>query len=338
MTQTQLPAEMTAVLLDAYSGAAALRLARRPVPRPKANQVLVKIAASPVNPSDLMFIQGRYGFQRPTPTVPGFEGAGEVVAVGPSSGLMGRYLAGKRVACVTQDRGDGLWAEYVVTSVNYALPLDAAVGLEEGAMSVVNPLTAVALLDIARKSGHKVVLNTAGASALGQMLYRLGQQEGIEVVNIVRRAAQAELLKGQGMAQVLDSSDPGFPQQLHDLCHQRPIRLAFDAIAGEMPGRLLAAMPEQSKVTVYGGLSLEPVRVNGPDLIFAGKSVDGFWLTAWMGGKNLGQSLRLWRRAQKLMGTALKTEIRARYGLAEAQQAVADYENEMTGGKVLIIP
>jgi NADPH:quinone reductase-like Zn-dependent oxidoreductase len=91
-------------------------------------------------------------------------------------------------------------------------------------------------------------------------------------------------------------------------------------------------------VTVYGGLSLELVRVNGPDLIFAEKSVDGFWLMAWIRRKNLGQSLLLWRRAQKLMGVVLKTEVRARYGLAEAQQAVADYENEMSGGKVLLIP
>jgi NADPH:quinone reductase len=98
------------------------------------------------------------------------------------------------------------------------------------------------------------------------------------------------------------------------------------------------AMPDQSKVTIYGGLSLEPVRVNGPDLIFAGKSVGSFWLMAWIGRKNLGQSLLLWRRAQKLMGAVLKTEIRARYGLAKSQQAVADYESEMTGGKVLIIP
>lgn len=338
MAQPQLPVEMTAVLLESYSGVAALRVVRRPVPQPGINQVLVKIAASPINPSDLMFIQGVYGFQRPTPTIPGFEGAGKVVAVGPGSGLMGRYLMGKRVACVTQDKGEGLWAEYMVTSVNYALPLDKAVSLETGAMSVVNPLTAVALLDIARKSGHKIVLNTAGASALGQMLYRLGQQEGIEVVNIVRRAAQVELLKSQGMAHVLNSSDLDFSQQLRDLCHQRYIRLAFDAVAGEMPGRLLAAMPNQSKVTVYGGLSLAPVQVNGPDLIFAGKSVDGFWLTEWIGRKNLGQNLMLWRRAQKLMGAVLKTDVRARYGLVEAQQAITDYGNDMTGGKILLIP
>jgi NADPH:quinone reductase len=83
-------------------------------------------------------------------------------------------------------------------------------------------------------------------------------------------------------------------------------------------GCFLVAIPDQSKVTIYGGLSLEPVRVNRADLIFAGKSVDGFWLTAWIGRKNLGQSLMLWRRAQKLMDTTLKSEVRARYGLAKA--------------------
>jgi NADPH:quinone reductase len=338
MSQVQIPEQMTAVILESYDGAAALRVVKRPVPTPGPGEVLVKVAASPINPSDLMFLIGRYGFKKPTPTVPGFEGSGTVVAVGSSAGLMGRYLAGKRVACVTQQKGDGLWAEYVTTSLNYALPLDKAVSLEQGAMSVVNPLTAVALIDIAKKAGHKTIINTAAASALGQMLIRLGQQEGVEVIGIVRREAQVDLLKQQGAAHVLDSSDPDFARQLHDICHQHRVRLAFDAIAGDSPLTLLAAMPSHSKVTVYGGMSQQAVRLDPTGLIFEDKSVDSFWLTPWIGQKSFLQSLFMWRRAQKLLLTALKTEVRARYPLSEAQQAVLDYENQMTGGKVLIVP
>lgn len=337
MTQTQLPEMMTAVVLDAYEGAKALRVEPRPIPQPGPNEVLVKVAASPINPSDLMFLVGRYGFTKPTPVVPGFEGAGTVVAVGRSTGLMGRYLLGKRVACVTQQQGDGLWADYVATPVNFALPLDNAVTLEQGAMSVVNPLTAVALIDIAKRAGHKMVINTAAASALGQMIHRLGQQEGVAVVNIVRRQAQVDLLESQGATHTLNSSDPDFAQQLHDLCHRQNIRLAFDAIAGESPLILLEAMPAHSRVTVYGGLSQQAVQVNPMGLIFQDKSVDGFWLTPWIGQKNFLQNLFIWRRAQKLMLSALKTEVRARYALDEAQQAVTEYETEMTGGKVLFV-
>lgn len=337
MTFAQIPEQMTAVSLQTYSGATGLQIVQRPVPQPGPKEVLVKVAASPVNPSDLSFLQGRYGFQKPLPAIPGFEGSGTVVAVGRDTGLMGRFLLGKRVACVTQQQGDGLWAEYVTTSVNYALPLLGAVGLEEGAMSVVNPVTAVALIDIAKKAGHKTVLNTAGASVLGQMLHRLGQQEGIEVVNIVRRAEQVTQLNAQGMHTVLNSSDPHFAEHLHDLCHQQNIRLAFDAIAGDMPLQLLAAMPHHSRVTVYGGLSQQAVRLDPTSLIFQGKSVDGFWLTAWVGQKSFLPNLLMWRRAQTLLLSALKTEVRARYPLAQAPQAATDYEAAMSGGKVLLV-
>ena len=334
---TQIPEQMTAVILETYSGADGLRLAQRPVPQPGPKDVLIKVAASPINPSDLSFLQGRYGFKKALPTIPGFEGSGTVVAVGSATGLMGRFLLGKRVACVTQQKGDGLWAEYVTTSVNYALPLVGEVGLEAGAMSVVNPLTAVALIDIAKKAGHKTVLNTAGASVLGQMMHRLGQQEGVEVVNIVRRAEQVTQLKQQGMRTVLNSSSATFAEELRDLCHGQNIRLAFDAIAGETPQQLLAAMPDHSRVTVYGNLAQQAVALNSGGLIFQDKSVDGFWLTRWVGQKNFLQSLLMWRQAQTLLLSALKTEVRARYPLAQAPQAVAEYEAAMSGGKVLLV-
>jgi NADPH:quinone reductase-like Zn-dependent oxidoreductase len=157
------------------------------------------------------------------------------------------------------------------------------------------------------------------------------------VVGIVRRAAQVEQIKQQGVAHVLNSSDADFAQKLHDLCHQQKIRLAFDAIAGDSPLTMLTAMPNHSKVTVYGGLSQQAVQIDPTSLIFHDKSVDGFWLTPWVGQKSFLSSVLMWRKAQKLMHTALKTEIRARYTLAEVQQAVAAYENQMSGGKILFV-
>jgi NADPH:quinone reductase len=334
--QNQIPEQMTAVVLHSYDGSEALRVEQRPVPKPGPNEVLIKVAATPINPSDLAFMEGRYGLPKATPVVPGFEGAGTVVAVG--SGLMGRYLAGKRVACVSQSAGDGVWAEYVVTASSYVLPLAGAITLEQGAMSVVNPFTAVALLEIAKEGGHKTVINTAAAGALGQMIDRLGRQEGFEVINVVRRQAQVEQLQQKGAAVVLNSSSDGFAQELHDVCHQRRARLAFDAVAGDMTMQLLEAMPNRSRVTVYGALSGEPAQVLPGHLVFQEKVVDGFWLSSWLRQKSFRQSLLLWRRVQKLLATTLQSEIRARYPLAEVQQAVQDYEKQMTGGKVLIVP
>lgn len=336
MAQVHIPEQMTAVVLDSYSGPEALRVEQRPVPEPGKNEVLVKVAASPINPSDLAFLEGHYGFKKPTPVVPGLEGSGSVVAVG--GGLMGRYLHGKRVACVSQRDGGGVWAEYMVTTANYALPLDKSVSLEQGAMSVVNPLTAIALLDIAKEGGHKTIVLTAAASALGQMVNRLGRDEGIRIINVVRRDAQVELLKEQGATLVLNSNEADFGRRLRDLCHQHECRLAYDAVAGTLTLQLLAAMPRHSRVTVFGALSYEAVQANPGQLIFQDKVVDGFWLTTWVARKNFVKLLLMWRRAQKLLTVELRSKIRSRYPLREVQKAIQEYDEKMTGGKVLLKP
>lgn len=336
MAQAQVPDEMTAVVLESYSGAEALRVEQRPVPKPGNNEVLVKIAASPINPADLAFLEGLYGIKKPTPVVPGLEGSGTVIDVG--GGLMGRYLRGKRVACVSPDTGDGVWAEYMVTTAEYALPLDDSVGLEQGAMTVINPLTALAFMEIAKKGGHKAIVLTAAASALGQMINRLGQREGIQVINVVRRDTQVELLQQQGASIVLNENDADFERRLHDACHRRESRLAFDAVAGALTDQLLEAMPPRSKVTVYGGLSDESAQANPGQLIFQDKSVDGFWVSTWLENKNFLQLLMLWRRGQKLQSAELRSKIRAQYPLQEAKKAIEAYRRRMTGGKVLLTP
>ena len=336
MAKENIPDQMTAVVLDSYTGANALRIERRPVPKPGPNEVLVKVAATPINPSDLAFLEGLYGFKKPTPVVPGFEGSGTVVSAG--SGWMGKYLNGKRVACVSQERGDGVWAEYMVTTASLAFPLDASVSLEQGAMSVVNPLTALAFLALAREGRHKAIVQTAAASAIGQMINRLCKNEGIQVINIVRRAAQKDLLKEQGAEIVLDSNAADFPQHLCEVCQQYQSRIAFDAVAGPLTSQLLKAMPSNSKVIVYGGLSYEPAQGDSGQFIFAGKSIEGFWLTRWVSKQNFLQSLAVWQRAQKLMMTDLKSEIRKQYPLNEIQNAVQEYQSQMTGGKVLLRP
>jgi len=334
MVLEKIPDKMIAVALDSYTGVGALRIEQRPVPQPGPNEVLVKVAATPINPSDLSFLEGFYGFKKPTPVVPGFEGSGTVVAVG--SGLMGRYLKGKRVACVSQERGDGVWAEYMVTTTSLAFPLDESVSLEKGAMSVVNPLTAMAFLTLAKEKRHKVIVLTAAASALGKMVNRLCKSAGIEVINIVHREAQIELLKGQGAEIVLNSRETHFSQHLRDVCQKFQPHLAFDAVAGPLTNQLLKAMPSDSKVIVYGGLSYQPAQAEPGQLIFEGKSIEGFWLTRWFSDKNFLQNLVNWQRAQKLMMTDLQTEIRKQYPLNEAIDAVKDYQNQMTGGKILL--
>lgn len=336
MALGKIPDRMTAVVLDSYTGVDTLRIEQRPVPNPGPNEVLVKVAASPINPSDLAFLEGLYGIKKPTPVVPGFEGSGTVIAVG--SGIMGRYLDGKRVACVSQEQGDGVWAEYMVTTTSLALPLNTSVSLEQGAMSAVNPMTALAFLSLAKEGKHKTIVQTAAASALGQMINRLFPREGIQVINIVRHDAQVGLLRNQGAEIVINSSDPGFDQELFDACQRGQTHLALDAVGGSLTLEVLEAMPPDSKAIVYGGLSYESVQADPGQLIFQNKSIEGFWLTTWLGKKNRLQLLRMWQQAQKLIQSDLASSVRGQYSLHDVQRVIKEYRSQMTGGKFLLIP
>lgn len=337
MTPLRIPEEMTAVVLNSFPGPEALRVEQRPVPKLGRDEILVKVAASPINPSDLAYLDGNYGFKNQPPVIPGGEASGTVVAVGP--GPMGRHFLGKRIACLSQGNGSGMWAEYVVTSAKGgALPLRDSVSLEQGAMSMINPLTACAFLEIAKQGGHQAIVLTAATSSLGQMVNRLSLSKGVQVINVVRRDAQAELLKAQGATIVLNSSEAEFSQQLHEACHQTGAHLAFDAVAGPMTRQLLDALPEHSKVTLFSCLSQEAPQAGPDHLIFEDKAINGFWLGPWIHNMNPIAILMLWRRAQKLVPTKLKSTIRARHPFQEAKQAVQDYLGQMTGGKILLRP
>jgi NADPH:quinone reductase-like Zn-dependent oxidoreductase len=330
-----LPTTMRALTLSAFDGPRALSLQEHSMPQPDKGQVLVKIAAAPINPSDLMFLEGKYGIKRDLPTIPGFEGSGVVVAAG--QGVYPRALVGRRVACAAAESG-GTWADYIVTSALTCVPLGPHINIAQGSMLLVNPLTAWALLQIARRDKAQAVVQTAAASALGQMVERLGQRLGMPVINIVRRHEQIDLLRAIGAQHILNSNDPNFDQDLRSLCRELRATVAFDAVSGEMTGRVLQAMPRGTHMIVYGALSLEAVQAHPGNFIFRGQRLSGFWLSTWLGQQNPASLLRAATQVQRLFGTAFKPDVRACVPLQEAERALSLYANDMTGGKVLFVP
>lgn len=328
---------MRALELRTYDGKPeSLVLTEKPVPQPRPGEVLVQISAAPINPSDLMFLRGFYANPKKLPVVAGFEGSGTVVASG--GGFIGRMLVGKRVACAAPNDGDGTWAEYMVTSEKFCIPLRRGITLEQGAMLIVNPLTAWALMDIAKRGRHRAVVQNAAASALGRMILRLGRRLGIPVINIVRRQEQVDLLQSLGAQYTLNSSGPNFDDDLKKIAHALHATLAFDAVTGELTGRMLRAMPNGARVMVYGGLSEQACQIDPRSLIFEGKRVDGFWLPGWMQQRNMLNRMRAAMQAQKFLASDLKTEVRARLPLEEAAKGLQQYAAGMTEGKILLIP
>lgn len=321
---------MQAVLLQENNGP--LTVGPLPVPRPGPGQVLVRMAAAPINPSDLGFLRGSYGFQKPFPIVPGLEGSGTVVAAG--SGLLPRLLVGRRVSCSA--RSGGMWAEYMATSASTCFPLPKNLSFEQGSMMIVNPMTALAFFHIAKRDKHAAITSNAAASALGRMILRLGQLYNIPIIHVVRRQEQVDLLRSLGGEYILNSSDSDFHDQLSGLSSQLNATLILDPVAGDQAQGFLDAAPDGSTLLMYGSLSGK--RIDHQLVTQNGKHIAGFFLPDWIAQRNLLQVLMDLRRVGRLVANALQTTIQKRFPLQAVQQAITLSQANSTAGKVLILP
>ena len=329
-----LPKTMTALVLTEFNGNPQIHKAT--VPTPGKSEVLIKIDSSPINPSDYSFIRGLYSNKKTLPVIPGFEASGTVVATGDD--LMSKRLLGKSVACFAPMDGNGTWAEYMATKNNMVIPLKKGVDLEQGSMLMVNPLSVMAMLDIAKKGRYKAIANTAAASALGLMLNNVCQANKLPIVNIVRRDEQVELLKSQGAKYVINSSSDNFIDELSSVFAKLKVTLAFDAIAGQMTSDLLEALPTGGEVKVYGNLSEQPASVYSGKLIFEKKKVSGFWLSDWITHQHLLKLLFTFNKIQKYLSEKQQISIHKRVPLEEAVNGVSLYLEKMSAGKILVKP
>jgi NADPH:quinone reductase-like Zn-dependent oxidoreductase len=332
----KIPCTSRVVVLDEYGENPIIKVVERPTPKPGPGQVLVQMAAAPINPSDLLFLQGLYGLDKSLPIVPGLEGSGLVVSAG--KGFLSERILGQRVACSGLGNGDGTWGEYVVMDADSCITVSPSVSDEQAASMFVNPWTAIALTEIARKGRHQAIVLTAGASQLARMMLRLCQPKGIPILHIVRNFAQVQLLESLGAKEVINSNEPHFCQQLAIDCDRLQATIAFDAVAGDMTGILAQAMPQNSQVVVYGSLASQSCQVKVNNLLFGKTTIEGFWLNHWLSKKNLLQQLFLGKRTQRLLSSTVKTEVRERLPLEEIAQALKLSASNATDGKVLLVP
>eukprot|EP01094_Clydonella_sp_ATCC50884_P006324 TRINITY_DN1540_c0_g1_i2.p1 TRINITY_DN1540_c0_g1~~TRINITY_DN1540_c0_g1_i2.p1 ORF type:complete len:396 (+),score=137.99 TRINITY_DN1540_c0_g1_i2:161-1189(+) len=319
-----------------YAGC--FEVAQQEVPKPSAGQVLVQIHRSPINPSDLSTLTGTYNSaqREELPCKMGFEASGVVVQSG--GGPIAGSLVGKRVGVVST--GGGLfWAEYAVVNAMRCVELPDDVSYEEGCGCFVNPLTAIAFLEIAHTLKRKTIVHTAGASALGRMVIRLGKLEGVDVIPVVRKEAQVDELMQLGARAVIVTSQDGWKGRLKAVCLESACKLAFDAVGGGLTGDVLEAMPNGAEVRVYGGLSNEACqRIRPTDLIFLDKRVQGFWLTHYLKSKSMFGQWRWMKKLQRLLKNYLSTHVRTSMPLESIECALATYNGDMSAGKVCIAP
>jgi NADPH2:quinone reductase len=256
-----------------------------PVPKPGVGEVLIKVAAAAINPSDY----GTWFRCKPEqcPFAMGSEGSGVVVATGEGyATTLSTFTCkvGTKVGFVGLKDNQGAYSEYVVASAMeavYSMPDDLPV--EDAASFFVNPYTVVGILDTAKEQGAKAMIHTAAASQLGQMLVKLAPKEGMEIINVVRREEQAELLKSIGAKHVVvTGTGDAWKEELKAKVEELGATVAFDAIAGKSAGDLLDVLPKKGTVNVYGGLAGRVENVDPMALIYHEKKLKGFFLKAWL--------------------------------------------------------
>lgn len=359
------------------SGELEISLLDVPTPEPADDEVVVRIEAAPINPSDLGLLVGAadmstakaFGTKEApiiTAKVPdaamramgarldqslpvGNEGAGIVIKTGSSDAA--KALMGKTVAMI----GGAMYAQYRTLKARDCQPLPEGTSAAEGASWFVNPLTALGMTETMRREGHKALVHTAAASNLGQMLNKICIKDGIGLVNIVRSREQAEILKKIGAKHVVDSSTPSFLDDLTAALVETGATIAFDAIGGgKLAGDILNCMEiainktakEYSRygssvhkqVYVYGALDIRPIEL--PRGFGMAWSVGGWLLTPFLqkiGPADIG---RLRQRVVSELKTTFASHYTKVVSLPEALDPVniAVYAKRATGEKFLIDP
>jgi NADPH:quinone reductase-like Zn-dependent oxidoreductase len=359
------------------SGELEISLQSVPTPEPGPDDVVVRVEASPINPSDLGLLTGAAdlatvkasgGKDSPviTAKVPeagmkamagrldqsmpvGNEGAGRVIRTGSSD--KAKALMGKTVSMI----GGAMYSQYRTVRVGECMPLPDGTTAAEGASWFVNPLTSLGMTETMRREGHKALVHTAAASNLGQMLNKICIKDGIALVNIVRSKEQADLLRKIGAKYVVDSTSPTFMDDLTNALAETGATIAFDAIGGgRLAGQILTAMEVainktakvysrygsnvHKQVYIYGSLDPRPVELNRAFGMAWG--LGGWLLFPFLMKIGPADVQRLKERVVNELKTTFASHYTKVVSLQEALdlQNIAIYAKRATGEKFLINP
>lgn len=272
----------------------------------KPGEVLIKVLASPVNPSDLVYLLGKYGLPPENGKFVGFEASGIVVDA--NAGFYGKYLKGKRVAFSATPGLDGVWSQYAVTKANFCLPVRKELTDEQAATLIVNPCTSVCLVDRAKGLGAKAIVLNAAASQVGKGVIRYANMLGIKTIATVRSEANVSVLKQVGATEVLLTTATDYRKTLKDACHQHKATVLLDAVADKDTPEVMSCMPNGATAIVYGRLTETHDPVGGQfavaDLIFRRAKVEGFWLATYIAKASPLSVLRLSKRYKNCLQMA----------------------------------
>lgn len=302
-------------------------------PTPGRGEVRVRMIASPINPSDLMLIRGRYMIQPEPGQGIGYEGVGVVDQVGP--GLLGKYMKGRRVAVLNGAGGN--WAEYAILPANRVVPVPKDLPDEQVASFFVNPATVICMVrEVLGVGSGEWLLNNAAGSVLGRMIIKLGKQDGFRTINVVRRDSLTDELKALGADEVVVAGKQNLADAVNRITRGQALKYALDPVGGESGSEVFQALGLHGRMLVYGTLSGEPL-VIPPRPLIAGKRIEGFYLGHYMQARPIWKNLLLFKEIGRLIRNGvLETTPGPRFSLDQIALAVTEAERPGKSGKVLL--
>ncbi len=308
-----------------------LKLEEIPDPEPRPDEVRVKITYRTINPSDLSFISGEYGFKPHFPATPGFEGTGYIDAVGAK---VTNLAVGQRVIPFGIT---GTWKEYLIAKPGQVIPIPEKLTDQTAAQLLINPLTAFILctkeLSLKRDTW---LLQTAAGSTLGRIVLQLAKLRGFKTLNFVRRREQIDELLELGADAVICTEDKDVIQQAIKIT-SKGAHAGIDAVGGRTGSLALQSLRPGGTLIVYGLLSRELTPINTRDMIFKETLIRGFWLNGWFQRTSLDQALATLNELIKLaINQDLVPPVEAEYDLTEFVAALQHSLRPGRHGKIIL--
>ena len=306
-----------------------LHLKESPIPTPKPHEVLIRVKARNINPSDIMFVRGMYGITPKLPSSAGFEASG-VVEQGDETG---KVKSGTRVMFTAI----GTWKEYVCVPAALVIPVPPQMTDEVACQAFVNPMTAYGMIEQSGLKPGEWLLITAGASAFGKFAIQMAKAKGIKVAATVRHDAQKEVLERLGADLVINTETEKIQKVVPEKT-DGGIHVIFDAVGGLLGAKALACLRQKGKMMVFGALALENMPINSGLLIFKNLTIEGFWLSTWV--EEMAPEARM-RAFQTVFGFLMKEDskiaIEGKFPLSEFKAALEAYEKPGRNGKILLV-
>ena len=330
---------MKAIVCKEFSeDGSGLRVEEVEQPLPQNGEVLVKVECSSVHPADAMMVQGVYSRGATLPFRVGLVGVGRVIDR-KKAGVAGWFMRNKRVVFAMPERKFGVWAEYVTTQSSLCFPLPDRLPSESAVNLLSNGATAVGIVRMLKKAKTNGAVITAAAGDFGRLVRHQLHDEDMFTVCIVRSEEQAKRLVAEGEPHVLNIRQPDFDKQLAELTGKLSIRGAIDSISGDMPERLLKAMPLNTRMIMIGQLSREPMRLDAMNVLIAKDGiVEGFNVGHWFADQSIISAVRTLRKASGLLIKFPPPPPQHGYSLEELVRNFDKATSGTTAGKTIIYP